>query len=116
MKHSMDFVVRTFVVVEPDPIVSMDLAGILKSSFPDSAVELHQNGAEAETRIATKPETVCIIINSKLATQGMLRVLKNCVGRGGHVVFVGPARDVGFPARFVEVPFNSGMVLDALSN
>ena len=106
---------RTYIIIEPDPIVGLDLNGILSSAFPDAALKLFRDIAEAEAHIATAMSSACILLNSKVASCGILELLNDCVGRGVNVLFIGETRDVGFPASFVQKPFTSDMILTTLT-
>lgn len=106
---------RSFIIVEPDPIVSLDLTGILNFGFPASTVVRAQDVAEAEHLITGAMPSVCVLVNADVASGAMLDLLRACVMRGGEVLFIGEARDVGFAACFVRMPFTSGMIITTLT-
>lgn len=107
---------RTFIIIEPDPIIGLDLNGILSSAFPGAALKLFRDIAEAEKHIASAMSSACILLNSKVASCNILPLLSECVARGADVLFIGEANDVGFPANFVQMPFTSDMILTTLKS
>jgi 2-keto-3-deoxy-L-rhamnonate aldolase RhmA len=106
---------RTFIVIEPDPIVSMDLAGTLKSAFPESRVNLFQLLTEAKKQISTSPKTACILVSSSLVSSSMTEMLRDWVALGARLVFVGDINDVDVPSDVVQKPFTTQMILSVLA-
>jgi len=105
---------RTFIIVEPDPVVGLDLAGALSSAFPNSAMNLCMMAAEAKAHISDATTSFCILLNSRLASDEVIGSLRTCVSRGAQVVFVGTIDNVDFPADVVEMPFTTKMIMDVL--
>jgi hypothetical protein len=115
MKKTTAETARCFVIVEPDPIVSLDLSGILGTAFKDAALMICRDFAEAEQYITDAVSSVCVLLNSNMAASGILPLLRDLVARGGEVMFIGDAHDVDFPAYFVQKPFTSEMILTSLT-
>lgn len=115
MSNTTAYGPRSFIIIEPDPVVGLDLSGILGTAFAGAALSMFRTIGEAEKHIASAASSVCILLNAKAATSGMLPLLRECVAKGGEVMFIGDAADVGFPAYFVQVPFTSEMILTTLT-
>lgn len=105
---------RNFIVVEPDPLVGLDLTGILQSEFPDAELRLFHSQEEACAYIYAVPRPVCVLVNTSVASEAMLILLRDHVVPHGDVLFIGSERDVGFPASFVQTPFTSRMILSSI--
>lgn len=107
---------RTFIVVEADPIVSMDLMGMLKFAYANCSLALAAAEADAEKLIKAATGPVCVILNSELVSKRVLTVLRECVARGGQALLIGKKGDLDFPVQTIEFPFNSDMIIDLLTD
>ena len=105
---------RNFIIVEPDPLIGLDLTGILQSEFPDAELTLFHSQEEAGAYIFAAPQPLCVLLNTNAASEAMLTLLRDHVAPRGDVLFIGSERDVGFPASFVQTPFTSRMILSSL--
>ena len=105
---------HSFVVIEPDPVISLDLDGILKSEFPESKLTLFRGAEEAEKYLLSVASPLCIVVNSSAASAGLLSVLRDCTARMSKVVFIGPMGAVDFPSFTIQMPFTSEMILSTL--
>lgn len=106
---------RSFVVIEPDPVIAMDLAGILAHGFPENALTVFRDALAAEKHLLAMTSAVCVLINSRVASAGLLLALRNCVAQQGEVVFIGSMGDLDFPATAIQMPFTSKMILSILT-
>ncbi|WP_342076972.1 hypothetical protein [Yoonia sp. SS1-5] len=107
---------RTFIVIEPDPIVSMDLAGTLKTVFPKSDLSIVTSVPQARRLVISDQALICVLINSKLVVPTDLAFLQSLVAGGGHVMCLGEPVDAGFPTMSVSVPFTADMIVEAVLN
>lgn len=107
---------NSFVVIEPDPVISLDLGGILKSEFPDAKLTLFRGAEEAEKYLVSIASPLCIVVNSSAASAGLLSVLRDCTARMSKVVFIGPMGAVDFPSLTIQMPFTSEMILSTLGS
>ncbi|WP_298860247.1 hypothetical protein [uncultured Sulfitobacter sp.] len=105
---------RSFVIVEPDPVIGLDLTGILQSEFPEAELKLFRRQEDAEQHIHKVTSPICVVLSASVATAPMLALLQERVASQGEVLFIGSERDVGFPAAFVQTPFTSEMILSGL--
>lgn len=105
---------RSFVIVEPDPIIAMDLLGMLKTAFPSSPVTVSQMLADVADQITTSAASVSILLNSSLISEHALASLRGYTDKGARIVLVGAAVNVSFDASVVEMPFTSEMILNVL--
>lgn len=95
---------RSFVIIEPDPIISMDLVGALKTAFPKSDVSVSQMFADAVMHLAAAPASISILLSHSLVSEKTLGILSDYVARGAKVVFVGDVGSVDFQSTVVDMP------------
>lgn len=105
---------KTFVVIEPDPVVGLDLVEMLRSVYPKSDVVVLGSLLDASGRLQATGADACVLINSAAAADRSLATLRGVVVRGGRVVFIGRKPNIDFPATVVETPFTSAMIMNAL--
>ncbi len=105
---------KTFVVVEPDPVVGLDLVEMLRSAYPRCDVVVLGSLLDALGRLQATGAGACVLINSAAVADRSLVMLHDVVVRGGRVVFIGRQPDIDFPATVVETPFTSAMIMNAL--
>jgi len=105
----------SFVVIEPDPIISLDLEGILKSEFSYASLTLFRDVEEAGTYLASVGYPLCIVVNSSAASAALLAVLRDCTARMSTVIFIGPIGVLDFPSFTIQMPFTSEMILSTLN-
>lgn len=106
---------RTFIIVEPDPVVGLDLAGALSSAFPTNRTDLFTMAGEAKAQLAQASASACILLSSRLVSEDVMSALRACAVRGAQIVFVGAVDNVDFPANVVEMPFTTQMIMDVLA-
>ncbi|MEJ6403693.1 hypothetical protein [Yoonia sp. 2307UL14-13] len=107
---------RAFVVVEPDPIINLDLVTMIRGTFDDGQVSAVQSWADAASLISAIHSHTTILINGALLNDRRLDTLRNVVSRGAYIVIVGKDILTDFPKAVVEVPFTTEMILTALRN
>lgn len=105
---------RAFIIIEPDPIVSLDLIGIFETAFPDAELTLFQTEAEAQMHLALASPAVSVVVSSRVVSPSLLQTLRDCAARQSQVMIIGSARDLDFHAIVVDTPFTSEMVLSSL--
>lgn len=105
-----------FFVFEPDPLVRMDLIGLLQERFPGS--EISASKGPTETIGTLDPHSLAFtrfLISHQLLTAAVIEQISGSVAQGARVVVIGSPRDYGFKAEFVEKPFKSDMIFAALA-
>ncbi|WP_415404426.1 hypothetical protein [Tateyamaria sp. SN3-11] len=105
-----------FVVVEPDPIVRMDVAGALEHNFPTSRVEDCNSLDDLEQLLVTARGPVSVFVNGAMLSELSAHVLKPVVEGGGQVVSIGGPAAPSIHATTLDVPFSTAMILEALPN
>lgn len=116
MEKNSATIERSFYIVEPDPIISMDLHGVVQSSFPQSAVKVVSDADAVVTELqAALQQAATFVINSSVVTEEALEALRAAVTHGAQVLFIGGSVAADFHAACVEMPFTSQMILDALT-
>jgi hypothetical protein len=115
MQKSSAHLNRAFVIIESDPIISMDLLGTVAAAFPQSSVYISELVADALSPSNLSLVPTSILINSVLVTEECIDVLRDCVDNGAKLVFIGSAPDTDLPSVVIELPFTTSMILNALS-
>lgn len=105
---------KTFIVIEPDPVIGLDLVDMLRSAHPACDVAVEGSLLDATGRLQATGPGACVIINSGAVADRSPALLRDVVVRGGQIVFIGAQPDIDFPATVVETPFTSAMIMDAL--
>lgn len=110
-------VTKKFIIIEPDPIVAMDVEGLLTNQLPGAHViaggSLADIGAAAHD---CGPDTTMVIKGTLIAHDDDLRfVVQTAAIRQARIVVIGGPFDFDFPATFIELPFTSDMVLAAMT-
>ena len=59
---------------------------------------------------------ICLIVSASLWSEDTREVLDTVVEKGGHIVSIGQPKVTGIPATVLNVPFNTQMLLKALSS
>lgn len=107
--------VRSFIIVEPDPIVSMDVQGILRSAFPRAMITTFRSAAMCSAELHAANAGITILFDAGLLTNSMIPTLCAAVQRGAQVVVIGGNVELDFQTAFVDSPFTSQMILDAFA-
>ena len=107
---------QSFIIVEPDPIVCMDMQGILLTRYPQSDIIVGASLSDLGPAIhICGAETTLFIKSTLFADDDELQhATRTAAARGGQVVMIGHTGGVDFAAVFVELPFTTEMVLAAL--
>ena len=107
---------NNFIIIEPDPIVCMDVEGMLTDHFPDcrvvSGFSLSSVGAEIYN---CGPDTALFVKSTLLVeSDDLRRVAATAATRGSQIVVIGSVKDLSFPVTIVELPFTMDMVMAAI--
>ena len=107
---------HSFVVVEPDPIVRMDLAGALEDNFPNSRVEICASTDELQSSFMSMDSPVNLFVNATILSDLPPDMIKSVGDGGGRVVRVGSSTLPSDQTAVLDVPFSTAMILEAVSN
>ena len=107
---------RVFIVVDPDPLVNLDLVGIIKNAFPKSRVVNTQMVSEAMPILLEGKQRSILVIRSAALGKRLAEALKNFVARQGAVILIGNDMTTDFPKEVVDMPFTDDMILNAISS
>ncbi|MCK0097706.1 hypothetical protein MWU60_19190 [Yoonia sp. F2084L] len=108
---------KNFIIIEPDPIVAMDVEGLLISQFPRAHITTGASLADIGPAIHNcGPTSTMVVKGTLLADDGDLRrVARIAAVRKARIVVIGGPFDFDFPATFIELPFTSDMMLAAMT-
>ncbi|MEY1556369.1 hypothetical protein AB3Y40_12120 [Yoonia sp. R2331] len=105
-----------FILIEPDPVVALDLNGLLSSRYPD-AVKV-SGGTFADVAKAFQmcgPRTTVFARATLVASDNDLHdAVMAAATRGSHIVLIGAEQKTSFPAVFVDLPFTNDMLVAAI--
>lgn len=107
---------QRFIVVEPDPVVRMDLVGTLEHSFPNGIVSAVASASEIGQVLDHLAVSVCVFVNGALVPDVAPDIARMIVESGGRIVSVGAPRSDAIPTTILETPFTMTMILDALAS
>ena len=105
-----------FVILEPDPIVMMDLQGLLQERFAGAHLVAGATWTDVAAAIRSSDEASAIIVRGSLiaADPDLQAELHARAVRRTRIMVIGPATDFGFPAVFVDLPFSTEILIEAL--
>lgn len=107
---------RTFIIVEPDPVVTMDIVGALKGAYPTNDVKMATTLSEASQLIGATEGRIAIFVNGVVSKVRDNNILNTVAASAAQIIFVGQGIDIGMPATVIEMPFTTDMILNAISN
>ena len=107
---------RNFIIIEPDPVVCMDIEGMLIATYPDCQIAAGSSLAEIGAAIYNCGPDSALIVRGTLISDSddLKRVVQTAAARGAKIVVLGDFNDVGCPASYVELPFTSETVCAAV--
>ncbi|MCX7559261.1 hypothetical protein OS190_06735 [Sulfitobacter sp. F26204] len=105
---------RLFIVIQPDPVVGMDLVEMLELAFPQSTVVLFEHLEKASVCIEASQASACILIDSSLVSDVTSADFERYAAAGARMVVIGVGNGVSFAADVVNKPFTTEMILNAL--
>ncbi|MEL7211344.1 MAG: hypothetical protein AAGK92_01705 [Pseudomonadota bacterium] len=107
---------KSFVILEPDPIVCMDLEGMLIGRFPGSPLMQGAALSDLGTAIYNCGPDTTFFVRSNLMDEDkdVSGVIETVATRGSHIVIIGPDRQTAFPATFIDLPFTTDMIVAAV--
>lgn len=110
-------VAKNFIIIEPDPVVCMDVEGMLIAEYPACHVACGSSLAEIGAALNNcGPDTTLFIRGSLISESADLeKVVQTAATRGSHIVIIGEAEDFDFPVTLVELPFTTDMVIAAVA-
>lgn len=103
-------------IVEPDPVVLMDLEGMILAQYSDSTILSEPGFNAAIYSVHEMDLSRILVINGTLATETWVQQLAHGNFEDVAVVYIGrPANDTRFGV-LVEQPFTQEMVLSAVAH
>lgn len=106
------------IIVEPDPIICIDLEGTLKDTFPDHEVVVASEPATATALLqgAEADTTVFVKASWLIKHDGLDEIVRQAAAVGSRIVTLGQVDGLPPSFRGVEVPFTTEMVVQAMSS
>lgn len=110
-------VTESFIIIEPDPIVVMDIEGLLTAQFPRARIVAGASLADIGPAVdGCGPETTFVVKGSIVADDDDLRrVVAGAAVRKARIVVIGGPFEFDFAATFIEMPFSSDMMLAVMT-
>ncbi|GFE66108.1 hypothetical protein [Litoreibacter roseus] len=109
--------VQQFLIVEPDPIVSLDLSEIISDWVKDPAIEVVHHAEEAREILMRIPALAVAFINIPFEEYNASGLYKLVSEKGGRTISTYPSDAETATADVVQIhrPFSSDMITKALS-
>lgn len=107
---------KTVILVETDPVVMMDLHGIVAELFPVLPVVQGACFADVEKALANASIETKVIAKADLVNgdPAFFAALHTAATRGAVILVLGATALEGLPARLIEVPFTNDIIRAAL--
>lgn len=107
---------NTFILVETNPVISMDVLGMIDEAFPDHKLIQGENlGAVTPDVKAAGPE-VTLIISAGMSSTEDAAMLRDAVARGSQLIWLGEPEVDDIPAIVITLPFTNDTVLAAFGD
>lgn len=108
---------RNFIIIDPDPIVSMDLEEMLLSQFPAAqVVTFGAMDAIATALNVTTPDTTLFVRGAWFVQNDeVARMVRNAASYGSSVVIIGESGGVDIPGQVIDLPFTNEMILQKIT-
>lgn len=106
---------KRFILIEPDPIVCIDLEGALRDKYPDSQIDKADDPKCAKRLIDVSTSGTTIFIKGSLIGQhsDLARSIGDAAASGFSIVTIGKVEKLATPARFIDLPFTTDMIIEA---
>ncbi|WP_299286075.1 hypothetical protein [uncultured Tateyamaria sp.] len=108
--------IQSIIVIEPDPLVRMDLMGALQDGHVDAILSECATVSDATPLVLQAKGPVTVFVNSSLMPQLEPATQHAIIQSRGKIICVGDARPTVVPITILEKPFTTPMIMDALSN
>jgi len=108
---------KNFIIIEPDPIVCMDVEGMLATAYPESRVIAGASLSDIGSAIYTCSPNTMLFVKGALVSDSddLRRVLQTAAARGCRIVTIGEAEGLDVPVTHIELPFTTDMVIAAVT-
>lgn len=106
-----------FIIIEPDPVVCMDVEGMLIAEYAGCHVTTGASLSQIGAAINNCGPDTTLFMRGSLVSQSddLKRVVQTAATRGSQVVIIGEAAKFDFPVTFIELPFTTDMVIAAVA-
>ena len=103
---------KSFLVVLPDPIVCLDVEGILRDAYPEADIRIHRT---PKTLQWSQIDGVgCLVLAGSAADAGLEPVLVQADEAGVPIVYIGHVPLGSHRGPVIRVPFTTGTLLRGL--
>ena len=106
-----------FFIIEDDPIVRIDLEGMIAVQYPSARVDSVASWTELGPALLNSgPESAVFVRGTLISRDERLeKMIRVATTRQTRIVIIGARDQTNIPAFFVEPPFTSDMMLAALA-
>ena len=105
-----------YIIIVPDPVVCLDLSGTLSVRAPDNAILVGSSLTDVASEVESADAATTLLAKGSLICphNALNDALELAASRGARIVILGETRDVTFPAIFIDIPFTTDMISEAL--
>lgn len=107
---------RTFIIIDPDPIVSLDLEGLLVSQFTDAEVVSFRTADELACILTLMSARATLFVRGGGFAQQeeVANLVRAAVEGGCSVVSIGAHYGTDIPFQVVDMPFTNESILEII--
>ena len=109
---------RNFIIIDPDPIVSMDLEEMLLLQFPDGGtVTFSADDGFANALDVIMPDTTVFVRGALFVeNETVARTVRAAAASGSAVVILGESRGVDIAGQVVDLPFTNETISQKIAS
>lgn len=109
---------RRFILIEPDPVVCIDLKGALEDAYPDCRIDIGEDLQATRSLLDDIASDTTIIVKGSLLAkfEDLATSIEKAADTGCRIVAIGAAAGISAPAHTLEVPFTTEQLLQAVSS
>lgn len=101
---------QKFAIIEPDPVVRMDLFGIVRDVCPDADVVTTATIDDLPDGVIRDVLCDCLIVNSRHFAGHAVQQLSDMAAQGCRIIVYGEPVDVPYPTVHIPMPFTTDMI------
>ena len=109
---------RRFILIEPDPLVCIDLKGALTDAYPDCRIDIGDHLQATQGLIDDIASDATIIVKGSLLAkfEDVATSIEKAADTGCRIVALGTAAGIFAPAHTLDIPFTTEQLLQAVSS
>ena len=109
--------IKYCIIIEPDPVVRLDIEGMLLDAYPGCQVTMGATLLDVGAGISNCGPDSALFVRGTMMSEcdGLERVVQTAAVRGCRTVIIGHAKHVDWPATFIDLPFTTETMMLAIA-